>query len=409
MDRRVVITGLGAIAPRANNVNELWDNLLNGKNGISLISKCSLENLSVKVGGEIEEDLDTSSLENTRFLRKCDNFSKYAAIAASEAIDDSRMEINNVDKRKMGIFIGNNSGGWFNAEKGLKDLYSNGSGGISPYLASNWFPAAPQGVLSILFGIKGYSKTIAADMASSNVAIGQAFNCIKSGKIDFALAGGTESLINNWGLLFYNSSGILSQKADIEKAFLPYSSKRSGLVPADGAACLILETYESAIKRGATIYAEISNCAQTNDGYDYINSNCDGHEYSRCIEIVLHNKTRQPDYISLNGTGIKNEEDSEVNGLKKYFSSKINNSNISCPKAFYGNTFGAAAAMDVIIACLSMKNNIIIKMGNVEELDPVYEELDFVIGKNKTKEINSSLVLSKGLGGFNSAISLSRI
>jgi 3-oxoacyl-[acyl-carrier-protein] synthase II len=403
-DRKVVITGLGIIAPGANDKNEFWDNLVKGKNNVDIIKKTNVDCLRIKVGGEVSSDFDPERQFAKRFLKKCDDFSIYSLSAVKQALDDACLDIGKIDPFKIGIYIGNNYGGLKESQIGLTALYKEGREFVSPYLASNWFPAAPQGHVSIQFGIKGHSKTAVADMASSNIAIGNAYKLIVNGTVDYMIAGGTEAPLTTWGIIFYEKSGKFSFKSeDTWKIYQPFGKDRDGLVLAEGAAYLVLETMETAVERNAHIYGEIAGFGSTNDGVDYLGCDENGIQYARSIAMALDDQKIIPDYVSLNGTALEHEDNSEVNGLNVAFGKDLDDIACSCPKAFYGNTYGASGAMDAVIACLSMESSLVVKTGNVTDKS-MNVNFNLVTKNNLEKELKSSLVMSKGLGGINSAL-----
>lgn len=401
MERRVVITGIGIVAPKSLGVNEFWCNLEQNKILYDEIPGNHIRNLGIKFGGQIDFQLPNEKFKN-RFINKCDNFSIFALHAIQEAIEDSKLNLSSLDRERIGIYVGNSAGGWKSAEEGLYNLHKSGVKAISPYLASNWFPAAPQGHASINFGIKGHSKTVTADMASSSIAIRNAYNLIKNKRADFMLAGGTENILVPWGIMFYKNNGVInctSTRKDL--AYQPFSDERQGIVLADGSAFLVLEELSHAKARGAHIYSEIVGVGLTNDGQE----STAAEQYSRCILMSTQNKI--PDVVFLNGMATKNEDDIEIEGINKSFKDNINKIKFTCPKAFYGHSYGAAAAMDVVLACCSMENNKILKSGLVSK--PAKNvNFDLMYSNHSNHNINSCLIISRGLGGINSSIFLSK-
>lgn len=405
MKRRVVISGVGLVGANASNSKMFWNNLINETCSIEEIKKCDVSKLDIKYAGQVETHKLTEKF-SSRFIHKCDDFSVYALHAVAEALEDAKLDMGKVDKNRIGVYVANSSGGWRAAEIGLNALHSKGVEGISPYLASNWFPAAPQGHLSIYFGLKGYSKTVSGDMAGSNISIGNAYKVIQSGKADYMIAGGSENVIVTWALMFYGTNGILSSHiGKPEQIYQPFGKKRSGLVLSEGAAFIVLESLESAIARNADIYCEVTGYGLTNDGYNYLAGKTDGEQYARSIQMAV--KDRIPDVVFLNGAADTREDNAEIKGVNIAFGSDLDNIKFTCPKAFYGHSYGAAAAMDVITACYSMRHNKVIKMGNVTELaDNV--NFNMVTQKNQDTLVDSALIMSKGLGGINSGLYLNK-
>lgn len=398
MARRVVITGLGVVAPYSIGVDEFMNHLESGDVLYDEIKDKKITDLDIYYGGQIKYSLPDEYF-GKRFLQKCDDFSIYALHAVKEAIGDAKLNLKQTDRDRIGIYVGNSAGGWKSAEEGLYQLHFNGSKAISPYLASNWFPAAPQGHASIFFGLKGPSKTVTADMASSLVAIGNAYKLIKDGNADYMLAGGTEGLFSSWGLMFYKSSGMLQIIKESKIPYQPFSGNSRGMVLAEGAAFLLLEELESAKKRGVQIYGEITGYGLTNDG----NIKNSARQYARCIELAREEKI--PDVVFLNGSAVKNEDLIEIKGIHKAFNKEINNIKFTCPKAFYGHAYGAAGAMDTVIACKSMKKGLVLKTG----LNTPEKNINFnlICKENDYEDIKRSLIVSRGIGGINASISIS--
>jgi 3-oxoacyl-(acyl-carrier-protein) synthase len=296
MERRVVITGIGVVAPQAPNAGEFWDRLKNNVGTIEAIYKCDTRLLKVKYAGQVNNgQLQPEQYFNARYLKKCDDFSVYALLAVREALTDAALDIGRIGPERIGIYVGNNSGGWHAAEKGLKDLHDQGTAYISPFLASNWFPAAPQGHISIYYQMMGYSKTVAADMASAAIAIGNAYKLVKNGTCDFMVAGGTENLVVAWGLLFYQTSAILGFRVKWSAEAYTTVQANRGSSPWKGP--LYTETWH---RPGNNAYMGNLGFGLTNDGY---RPGCRLSEAS--MPTVLMAVKKSPGY-SLNGC-VKND------------------------------------------------------------------------------------------------------
>ncbi|MCU0289658.1 MAG: hypothetical protein MUF15_25105, partial [Acidobacteria bacterium] len=210
MERRVVITGVGVVAPQAFNAGEFWEKLKNNICSVKPIYKCNTRLLKVKYAGQVNDiQLQPEKYINAEYLKKCDDFSIYSLMAVREALADAALDTEKIGPKRIGIYLGNNSGGWHAMEKTLKDLHDSTTTYINPFLGDNWFPFVPQSHIANYYKMMGYSKTIAADMASSSTAIGNAYKLIKNGTCDFMAAGGTENLIVSWGILFYQANTIL--------------------------------------------------------------------------------------------------------------------------------------------------------------------------------------------------------
>lgn len=396
MERRVVITGLGVVAPKALGVNEFYSKIKDGKNLLSEIKTKGIYDLGIHYGGVIDYPLPNEQFGG-RYIKQCDIFSIYALHACKEALEDSGIDLNDIDKSRFGVYVGNSAGGWNSAQSGLFTLHTEGVKKISPYIASNWFPAAPQGHISIYFKLKGVSKTVAADTASSIVSIGNAYRMIASGRADFMLAGGSENILVPWGLMFYRNSGRLKMNADSEFCYRPYAVDSQGMTICDGSAFLMLEEREHAIALGCHIYGEIAGYQLRNEG----NSEKPKVELAECISGILGSE--KPDVVYVNGTGVPDEDSVELEGIQLALGSDASNTMLCCPKSFYGHGYGAAGAMDTVLACKAMDDNCVLPSGE-KAYDMICSQDKFVFGRSVKKDISSTLVLGRGTGGINAGI-----
>jgi len=278
-------------------------------------------------------------------------------------------------------------------------------------MASAWFPAAPQGQVSIYYGIKGFSKTVVADRASSLMAIGYARKVLSQAKLNMILAGGMEAPVTPYALLCCNTYGALSaENARPQEAYRPFDQQRSGFVIGEGAGIIVMEGRERVNSRGVKALAYISGYGTTCDGADRINPASDGKELARAINLALSDARANPEeigYISLDGLAVEAWDDSEIKGLKRVFKDRLADIPLSCPKSMFGNLLGASGAVDLIITVLSMENNLVPPTLNLTA--PQYEGLNFVRGKSQQREIQKALVISRGRGGINSALVVEKI
>lgn len=405
---KIAVTGTGIVTPSGIGERPFWANIKNGRSFVRQISRFDSSRYPSHIAGQIE-DLDVYTHVSDRLLKKIDTFSHLALIAAELSLKDAGIETRKENLNQVGIFMGNAIGGWLYAETELRDLYLQGREGVSPYMASAWFPAAPQGQVSIYYGIKGFSKTVVSDRASSLMALGYAKKTLEKGKLDFILAGGMEAPVSPYALLCCNSYGALSKNnADPQGAYRPFDKKRDGFVIGEGAGVMILEGEERAKKRGARILAYISGYGATCDGYDRIKFDPSGKELARAISEALDEAGVKPDevdYISLDGAATEDGDTSEANALKQVFKARLKSIPASAPKTMFGNLLGASGAVDTIITVMAMKNNMAPPMINLAE--PV-ADLNFVRDKGLSKEIKTALVISRGRGGINSALVLKR-
>jgi 3-oxoacyl-(acyl-carrier-protein) synthase len=402
---KIAITGIGVVSPSGIGKRPFWANIKAGRSFIKKITRFDASKYPSHIAGQIDE-LEKYTHVSERLLKKIDAFSHMALIASELALQDAGIEIKKEDPNLVGIFLGNALGGWLYAETELRDLYIEGREGVSPYMASAWFPAAPQGQISIYYGIKGFSKTVVSDRASSLAAIGYARKVLSKNKLNLILAGGMEAPVTPYALLCCNTYGALSKDNEHpESAYRPFDKKRSGFVIGEGAGILILESVKRAKARKANIFALISGYATTCDGVDRISPAADGKELARAIEMALDDagvSSEQINFISLDGLAVDIWDDSEIKAIKDVFGSRLKDIPLSCPKSMFGNILGASGAIDLIITVLAMEHNLVPPTVNLDE--PVCNGLNFVRAKAKEHNIGKALVISRGRGGINSVL-----
>lgn len=398
--KRVVITGLGVAAPSGVGKGDFWRNMKEGRSFISQITKFDASSYPFQLAGEIRE-LKMPPCFSPRLLRKLDRFSHLSLITTEEAIQDAKLKLSEENLERIGIIMGNLLGGWQFAETELRDLYLHGVKEVSSYQATAWFPAAPQGEISIYYKTKGYSKTIVADRASGLAAIGYAFRTVRNNRADIIFAGACEAPITPYALLCCSTSGELAKEI-----YRPFDRKRDGYIIAEGAGILVLEELEHALKRNAFIYAEVVGYGTTSDGYHPVKCAPDGKELARAIRIALTQggiKPEEIDYISLDGAASKEGDRAETLAIKEVFGEYAHKIPMSAPKSMMGNLLGASGAIDLIATLLTMKEGTILPTINYENLDPDCD-LDYVSNKAREREVRNTLVISRGRGGINTAL-----
>lgn len=407
---KIAVTGIGVVAPSGIGRRQFWANIKSGRSFVKEITRFDASRYPSHIAGQID-DLDKYSNVSERLLKKIDTFSHMTLIASELALQDAGIDIKKEDPNLVGIFLGNALGGWLYAETELRDLYIEGRSGVSPYMASAWFPAAPQGQVSIYYGIKGFSKTVVADRAGSLMAIGYAHKVLNKNKLDMILAGGMEAPVTPYALLCCNTYGGLScDNKNPQRAYRPFDKKRSGFVIGEGAGIVVMESIERAEKRGVNILALVSGYGTTCDGFDRINPAQDAKQLSRAIRMALSDagvSLDTIDYISLDGLAIESWDKSEVEAIKDVFGKKACEIPVSCPKSMFGNLLGASGAIDLIITILAMEHNLIPPTLNLDEPDP--NGLNYVTQKARLCEINKALVISRGRGGINSALVMEKL
>jgi 3-oxoacyl-[acyl-carrier-protein] synthase II len=410
MKEKVAITGLGVVSPCGLKKETFWANLKKGESFIEEIKRFNSKNYPSHIAGQVSQ-LDYYTHLSKRLTKKIDIFSHMALVSSEQAIVDSQMNLEDIDKERVGVFMGNALGGWLFAETELRDMYIEGREGISPYMASAWFPAAPQGQITIYYGFKGYSKTTVSDKASSALALWYGAKTIKEKKNDFCLAGGMEAPITPYALLSANCRGDLSKNNSRPKeAYRPYDLYRDGLVLAEGSGTVVLESQTQARTRKVPIYGYIEGIGFSSDGYHYARYRPTPENLEYAIEESLTDAGWQKedvDYICLDAESTEMGDYLETQALKNVFGSKIKNIALSAPKSMYGNLLGAQTAVDLITTLFSMQNSIVLPTINYSMKDP-YCDLDYTPNKLAKKEINKALIISRGRGGINIVLAIEK-
>lgn len=408
----IVITGMGIVSPAGIGKANFWRHIRQGQSFISPITRFDSSRYPSRVAGQVKELEPYSNGLSPRLLRKIDLFSHLALVAAELALKDADINLPDFDLDRSGIFMGNAIGGWLFAETELRDLYLEGREGISPYMASAWFPAAPQGQISIFYGIKGYSKTLIADRAGSLMAIAYGADTLKRGKLDLVLAGGMEAPVTPYALLCCNTYGSLSKRNENpQRAYAPFDRQRDGFVIAEGSGILTLERLADAQKRGACLYARIAGFYTNCDGYDRIQPDPKGTHLALAIEKTLKEAgfaKDSVDYICADGAATIAGDISETKAVRTVFGKRAKDIPISAPKSMFGNMLGAQSAVDVITTVLSMMFGTICPTINYSIADPECD-LDYVPNQARHQEIKRALVISRGRGGINAVMALEKI
>ena len=406
--RRVVVTGLGVISSIGNNLNDFWDSLENGISGIDWIKAFDTEKFRAKVAGEIK-GFDPVKYMDRKEARRMSRFVQLAIASATEAVDDSGLELNKEDPWKAGVIYGVGIGGMEVIEKQNQILLERGPDRVSPFLIPMTIANMAAGTLSIRFGLKGSCVTVVSACASSTNAIGEAFRAIKHGRLDIALAGGSEATITPLSIAGFDSMNALSRQSP-DVASRPFDKNRDGFIMAEGSATLVLEDYEHAKKRGAKIYAEILGYGATDDAAHITAPDPEGEGAMMAMKLALDEAELSPDkvdYINAHGTSTPMNDIMETRAIKALFG-KRQDLNISSTKSMHGHALGAAGAIESVATILAMQRGIVPPTINLEEPDPECD-LNYTPKIAVKKEIKYALSNSFGFGGHNASILFKRI
>jgi 3-oxoacyl-[acyl-carrier-protein] synthase II len=400
LPRRVVVTGMGLISPLGNSVNESWSNCIKGSSGISE-NIVDLEDIPIKVGGRIH-DFDPTHYIDSKDIRRLDTFVQYGVSAGIQAIQDAGLD-NNVDKDRVGLNIGSGIGGLDSIEKNKDILNKKSFKRVSPFFVPGSIINMTPGYLSIIKGYTGPNLSIVTACASSNHAIGTSARLIAYGDADVMVTGGSEMATTPLGVSGFLASRALSKSDDPKTASRPWDKDRDGFVLSDGAAILVLEEYEHAKKRSATIYAEVIGFGMSSDAYHMTAPSEDGTGASLSISRAILDagiSTSDIDYINAHATSTPLGDLAECNAVKSIFDSPPP---ISSTKSMTGHTLGAAGAVESIFSILSIVNNISPPTINLNNPDKGCD-LDFIPNEARDMKIDVTLNNSFGFGGTNSTL-----
>jgi 3-oxoacyl-[acyl-carrier-protein] synthase II len=405
--RRVVITGLGAITPLGQTVKETWENLVKGKSGVGYIDRFDTSNLPVKIAAQIRNFDPLKRLSQKEAgvpIKKLDLFSIYALWAAEEAIEDSALLKGPFDPDRVGVIIASGIGGVETLEREIIVGYTKGYDKISPYFIPMMIPDMASGLIAIKYRFKGPNYCTVSACASSAHAIGDAFRLIRYGDADVMIVGGSEAPIIPTAVAGFSSMKALSTRNDEpEKASRPFDRDRDGFVMGEGAAVLVLEEYEHAMRRGAKMYAELVGYGATADAY-HITAPCvDGEGAVKCMLRALEDARLSPDevdYINAHGTSTKLNDAVETLAIKKVFGERAYKIPVSSTKSMIGHLLGAAGAIEAVATIMTIHTGIIHPTINYENPDPECD-LDYVPNEARKKEVNVAISNSFGFGGHN--------
>lgn len=411
--KRVVVTGLGCINPLGNTVEETWENIVAGKSGAAPITKFDASAFKTQFACEIKNFNPTDYIDRKE-ARKMDAYCQYSVAAAMQAVDDSGLDLEKVDKDRVGVIMGVGIGGMRTFEDEIVNWGVNGptmGPKFSPFFIPKMIGDIACGHISIKYGFRGPNYITASACASSTNALADAFNLIRLGKADIIVGGGAEAAIAACGVGGFNAMHALSTRNDEpEKASRPFSASRDGFIMAEGATMLILEELEHAKARGAKIYAEMVGAGMSADAHHITASHPEGLGAKLVMKNALEDAGMQPediDYINVHGTSTPVGDISEVKAIKDLFGDAAYKLNISSTKSMTGHMLGAAGATEAMFSVLAVKNDIVPPTINHEEGDEDPEidyNLNFTFNTAQKREVRAALSNTFGFGGHNACV-----
>ncbi|HLS06595.1 MAG TPA: beta-ketoacyl-ACP synthase II [Bacillota bacterium] len=401
-ERRVVITGLGAISPVGNDVETMWENIIAGKSGIDYISRVDREQFPVHVAAEVK-DFDAKQYIDRKDIRRMDLFTQYAVVASKMAVTDANLTINEDNATRVGVWIGSGIGGLDVYETQHKRFLDKGYRRVSPFFVPMMIPDMAAGQVSIQLGAKGINSCTVTACASGANSIGDAFKAVQRGDVDYMITGGTESPLTNMSFAGFSAMRALSTNDDPKTASRPFDLNRDGFVMGEGAGILVIETLETALERGAHIYAEIIGYGSTGDAYHISAPAEDGEGAARAMQAAIDDAKISPtdiDYINAHGTSTELNDKYETAAVKHIFNDHAYDLAISSTKALTGHLLGAAGGVEAIISVKSLDEAMIPATMNYETADPQCD-LDYVVNESRQQPLSVVMSNSFGFGGHN--------
>jgi 3-oxoacyl-[acyl-carrier-protein] synthase II len=409
--KRVVVTGLGALTPIGNSTQEYWEGLISGKSGSAPITKFDASNFKTQFACEVK-GFDPKDHFDRRDARRMDLFSQYAMVVADEAVKNANLLDNDdIDISRVGVIWGSGIGGIQTFQDEVQGFYRNdGNPRFNPFFIPKMIADIAAGNISIKYGFRGPNYSTVSACASATNALIDAFNLIRLGKADVIVSGGSEAAVNESGVGGFNALQALSTRNDSpETASRPFDKDRDGFVLGEGAGAIILEDYEHAVARGATIYAEIAGGGLSADAHHLTAPHPEGLGATSVMENALNDfsgvKKEDIDYVNVHGTSTPLGDVAEVKAIKKVFGDHAYKMNISSTKSMTGHLLGAAGAIESIASIMAVKENIVPPTINHftddEEID---DKLNLTFNKAEEREVNAALSNTFGFGGHNASV-----
>ena len=410
--KRVVVTGLGAVTPLGNNTEDTWNNLVAGVSGAAPITLFDASQFKTQFACEVK-NLKVNDYIDRKEARKMDRYAQLAIISAMQAIQDSGMNLEEIDKNRVGVIYGVGIGGikTFEEEVGYWAQHQENGPKFNPFFIPKMIADIASGHISIMYGFHGPNYTTTSACASSTNALADAFNLIRLGKANVIVSGGAEAAITASGVGGFNAMHALSTRNDNpEHASRPFSASRDGFIMGEGSGCLILEELEHAKARGAKIYAEMVGAGMSADAHHITASHPEGLGARLVMENALEDAGMKPeeiDYINVHGTSTHVGDISEAKAIKQVFGDAAYKLNISSTKSMTGHLLGAAGAVEALASVLAVKNDIVPPTINHEDddRDPEIDyDLNYTFNKAQKREVRAALSNTFGFGGHNACV-----
>ena len=405
--RRVVVTGLGAISPLGNDVETNWRKAADGISGIGWITRFDVSDLPVKIGGEVK-DFDAEAVFGHREARRMDRITHLAAEAARQAMEDARLVVDESTQYDVGAVVGCGMGGVNTIFDGMDTIREKGPTRVSPLVVPMMLPDAPSGKVSMMFGLRGPTMSLATACATGNNSIGEALEMIRRGAANAMLAGSTEAGLVRLALAsFNNMKAISNRNDDPERASRPFDRDRDGFVVAEGAAMLVLEELSFAKARGARIYCELVGYACTSDAFHVTAPLENGEGAQECMRRALRDaglSIEDVDYLNAHGTSTQLNDISETRAIKAVFGERAYEMPISSTKSVTGHMMGAAGSLEAVLCVKAIEQRFIPPTINLDNPDLPECDLDYVPNVGREADLKVVMSNSFGFGGHNAVL-----
>lgn len=407
--KRVVVTGIGALTPLGNNLQDFWNGLINGVSGANLITLFDASKFKTRFACELK-NFDPLNYLDKKEARKLDRFTQTALAASDEAVDDAGIPAANLNADRIGVVFASGIGGLITFQEEVTNFAKgDGTPRFNPFFIPKMILDIAAGHISMRHGFRGPNFSVVSACASSTNAVMEAYNLIRLGKADIILTGGSESVISEAGVGGFNAMKALSERNDdFQTASRPYDNDRDGFVMGEGAGVLILEDLDHAIKRGAKIYAEVAGAGATADAYHITAPHPEGLGAKNVMNSALEDagmKASDIDYINTHGTSTPLGDVAEVKAITDVFGEQAYNLNISSTKSMTGHCLGAAGVVEAIACIMAVQTDIIPPTINHFTDDPNLDsKLNFTFGKAQKKTVNAALSNTFGFGGHNACV-----
>lgn len=407
--RRVVVTGIGAVTPLGNK-EQLWQSVLNGISGIGKITLFDASNYPVQIGAEVK-DFDPADYMDRKDARRMDRFCQFAVAAAQQSLKDAGLSITPANANRVGVLVGSGIGGISTVEQQARVLVEKGLERVSPFFVPMLIPDMASGQIAIQTGAKGPNSCTVTACATGTNSLGDAFRIIARGDADVMLAGGSEAALCPLGIAGFTASRALSTRNDEpQKASRPFDRTRDGFVMGEGAAVLVLENLEHALRRGAHIYGEIVGYGATGDAYHITAPAPEGEGAQRAMKAALQDAGIEPEdvqYINAHGTSTEYNDKYESRAIELVFGEHAQSLAVSSTKALTGHMLGAAGAVEAAVTLMALENQIVPGTYNYEFPDPECT-LDYVPNEARPMEFTYAMSNSFGFGGHNAVLVMKR-